>query len=501
MSLLLDALKNAERAKARNSNDQPKPPESKSLRFAAAADEPKSEFADPTELLSNATLELEVSKEQDIIIDAEDTCANIEATVKNTEEINKSEVKLDQISKLELVASRELEALKPVPQAMDFSAAQPLLNDPGADQVGMSRKPEVSEIKVETQSRAPTDIPVHDPLTLEPEIAAQARQILNAPSRLNKNRWLGFSLASVVILFCIGGYFFYLTTALPTPPNLAKLADAGAGIEANEVMNDAVGGHESGSTESGAGMEAVANPTPPLATKSKSPMPTGGKITPSDVSKKTTEEEVADDVQIVSQPIKIKKKRVPQSINKQLKKAYAALQSKHLERAKVHYGNVLQTSQNNVDALLGMGAIASRQRLPRVARDYFNKALQYDPSNVYAKSALSRLTREKNPSESESQLKSLIAENRTSAHLHFDLANLYAAQLRWSDAESAYFNAYNLDKSKPDYAYNLAISLDHLGKKRIARRFYETALHLAQDSPAHFDAPAVRQRLAQIHHI
>ncbi len=110
------------------------------------------------------------------------------------------------------------------------------------------------------------------------------------------------------------------------------------------------------------------------------------------------------------------------------------------------------------------------------------------------------MQRESDPLESESRLKTLIGENRNSAPLQFNLANLYAAQSRWSDAESAYFNAYNLDKSKPDYAYNLAISLDHLGKKGIARRFYETALHLAEDSPAHFDVPAVRQRLAQIRH-
>ena len=496
MSLLLDALKNAERAKARNSNDQTKPPESEALRFAIA-DEPESEFADPTELLSNAALELEVSKDQVIIEDEEDTDASAEFTAENPEKIDKSEVELDQISKLELVTSRELESVEPDPEVMGFSSAQPTTNDPTADQTEIGRKPNIPEVKVETSSGVPTDTPAHNTLTLEPENAAQARQILNAPSRLNKNRWLGLGLASVVLLFCVGGYFFYVTTALPTPPNFTQPADFNAGIETDEGIVDVSGGHASGPTESG--LEAVENSTPPSAVKTKSDRAAGGEMTSSDVSNKAIEMDVADDVQIISQPIKIKKTRVPQSINKQLKIAYVALQNKNLERAKIHYGKVLQTSRKNVDALLGMGAIASRQRLPNVARDYFNKALQYAPSNVYAKSALSRLQRESDPLESESRLKTLIDENRDSAHLHFNLANLYASQSRWSDAESAYFNAYNLDKSKPDYAYNLAISLDHLGKKGIARRFYETALHLAENSPAHFDLPAVRQRLAQIH--
>ncbi len=373
MSLLLDALKNAERAKARNSNDQPKPPESEALRFATA-DEPELEFADPTELLSSAALALEVSKDQAIIADEEDTSASFEATIEIPEEIDKSAVELDQPSKLELVTSRESESVESVPQTKELSSAQPTISDPTVDQVENSRKSEVSGAKVETQSKVPADIPAHNFLTLEPEKAAQARQILNAPSRLNKNRWLGLGLASVVLFFCVGGYFFYVTTALPTPPNFTPLADFDAGIEADEVIVDVSGGHASGPTESG--LETVENSTPPSAVKTKSDRAAGGEMTSSDVSNKAIEMDVADDVQIVSQPIKIKKTRVPQSINKQLKKAYAALQNKNLKRAKIHYGNVLRTSRKNVDALLGMGAIASRQRLPNVARDYFNKALQ-----------------------------------------------------------------------------------------------------------------------------
>ena len=41
------------------------------------------------------------------------------------------------------------------------------------------------------------------------------------------------------------------------------------------------------------------------------------------------------------------------------------------------------------------------------------------------------------------------------------LGNLYADQSQWAPAQQAYFQAHHLEPDNPDYAYNLAVGLDH----------------------------------------
>jgi hypothetical protein len=48
---------------------------------------------------------------------------------------------------------------------------------------------------------------------------------------------------------------------------------------------------------------------------------------------------------------------------------------------------------------------------------------------------------------------------------------------------------------EPRFAYNLAVTLDHLRKPSLARQYYEAALVLAQDSEAGFDASSARSRV------
>jgi Flp pilus assembly protein TadD len=75
---------------------------------------------------------------------------------------------------------------------------------------------------------------------------------------------------------------------------------------------------------------------------------------------------------------------------------------------------------------------------------------------------------------------------------------MYAAQQRWGEAQSAYFDAYRLETDNPDYAYNLAVSLDQLGKGGAAADYYRLALELAANNGAVFDQPSVRDRLLKL---
>jgi len=98
----------------------------------------------------------------------------------------------------------------------------------------------------------------------------------------------------------------------------------------------------------------------------------------------------------------------------------------------------------------------------------------------------------------ESRLKTLLREQGSSAALHFALGNLYAEQSRWGEAQQAYFNAYSLDSKNADLAFNLAVSLDHLGQGKLAAQHYQQSLQLDQSRSANFDRAKISQRIEDL---
>jgi uncharacterized protein HemY len=80
--------------------------------------------------------------------------------------------------------------------------------------------------------------------------------------------------------------------------------------------------------------------------------------------------------------------------------------------------------------------------------------------------------------------------------LHIALGNYYAERNQWSSAQQAYFDAYSLNASA-DNAFNLAVSLDHMGKPKLALPYYQRALELAS-SNSNIDKAALEARIAAI---
>ena len=66
------------------------------------------------------------------------------------------------------------------------------------------------------------------------------------------------------------------------------------------------------------------------------------------------------------------------------------------------------------------------------------------------------------PLAAESRLKTMLAAQPEASFLHFTLGNQYAAQGRWAEAQQAYFKAFASDPEHPDFAFNLAVSLDQM---------------------------------------
>lgn len=181
-----------------------------------------------------------------------------------------------------------------------------------------------------------------------------------------------------------------------------------------------------------------------------------------------------------------------------LMQAYEALQQGDLERARDLYQQVLLAEPRNVDALLGLGAIAWKEGRIEEAGQRYQRVLELEPRNPYAQAGLIAIIGGADPQASESRLRQLIARE-PSAFLYFTLGNLYADQGQWPGAEQAYFQAYQLQPDNPDYAFNLAVGLEHIGQIRPALDYYRKALDLSfRKGRANFDQNLVIQRVGQL---
>jgi Flp pilus assembly protein TadD len=178
--------------------------------------------------------------------------------------------------------------------------------------------------------------------------------------------------------------------------------------------------------------------------------------------------------------------------------AYQAYQRGDYVTATQNYRHVLSRDEHNRDALLGLAAIAQQMGQGDTAQNYYRELLQLDPRDPVAQAALANNLADRG--DTESHLKSLLAEQPRSGALNFALGNYYADQSDWSDAQSAYFNAHSLDPANAQYAFNLAVSLDHLGQQKLAAQFYQQALQLDVSGHSGFDRTLAQQRLNELTH-
>lgn len=178
--------------------------------------------------------------------------------------------------------------------------------------------------------------------------------------------------------------------------------------------------------------------------------------------------------------------------------AYQAVERGDLNRAESLYRGVLQADAQNVDAVLGLATIAARRGNAQQAIGFYEQALRLEPRNSAAQAGLIDIIGQADPQLSETRLKQLIARE-PSAFLYFSLGNLYARESAWPAAQSAYFQAYNLQPDNPDYAYNLAIGLEHLEQPKLALTYYRKALDLSfKKGHANFDQNRVIERVGQL---
>ena len=198
--------------------------------------------------------------------------------------------------------------------------------------------------------------------------------------------------------------------------------------------------------------------------------------------------------------IRIQRKQSVNEVPPLLAAAYQAYSAGDLGTARQQYLKQLQSDPLSKDALLGLAAIAVHMQRSGEAKGYYLRILELDPRDPSAIAGMTGLGQQINPSQSqtESRLKDLLTQQPDAASLHFTLGNHYASQSHWGEAQQAFFRAFSFDSTNADYAFNLAVSLDHLNQNKLAAEYYSRALALVSVRPVGFDKAQAAMRLKEL---
>jgi tetratricopeptide (TPR) repeat protein len=191
--------------------------------------------------------------------------------------------------------------------------------------------------------------------------------------------------------------------------------------------------------------------------------------------------------------------RVPAQVHPRVEAGYAAYLAGDLAAARSEYQQALREEAANRDALLGLAALDVRAGRYESAEALYLRVLQVDPRDPQAQAALIALrSGRSDPLATESRVKTLLAADPSAHALNFALGNQLAQQNRWAEAQQEYFKAYTAEPDNADFAYNLAVSLDHLRQPRQALDYYQRAIGLSEKRGASFDIGAARVRAAEL---
>ncbi|MGI9319679.1 MAG: tetratricopeptide repeat protein [bacterium] len=177
-----------------------------------------------------------------------------------------------------------------------------------------------------------------------------------------------------------------------------------------------------------------------------------------------------------------------------LREAYDAYKSGDHSLALSRYNQVLDEDPGNRNALLARAAINVQNGDSAAAIKDYQALLLANPTDSLAMASLITVANY-SPQDTESQLKLMIRTEPGSPHLNFVLANVYGAQNRWQEAQGHYFTALQSNPGDPNYAYNLAVSLEHISQPGSAITYYRRALENFDNGYATFSVDIVDQRL------
>lgn len=259
---------------------------------------------------------------------------------------------------------------------------------------------------------------------------------------------------------------------------------------------------------------AVAAPTAPDSTAAPAPPETPGPVASAPAETKPAEPAAVASLPVAAPPagakpavskpeakdpaIKVMPNRKSEpAVNATAVAAYQAFTTGDDAAAARLYRQLLQAEPRNLDALLGLAAISARRENTDDATHYYLRVLELEPKNSIAQAGLITLLGQADPVAAESRLKTLLAQQPEAAYLHAALGGVYAGQSQWPNAQQAYFQAFRLDAANAEYAFNLAVSLDQMGKTEHALDYYQRARELLQQGGA-IDRNQLNARIDQL---
>jgi tetratricopeptide (TPR) repeat protein len=190
----------------------------------------------------------------------------------------------------------------------------------------------------------------------------------------------------------------------------------------------------------------------------------------------------------------ITRRQLVATVDPEVMRGYTALQQNQFSQAREAYSQVLAKNATQRDALLGIAYAHHALGDTTQALSTLRRLIELYPRDSDASSAL-YLIGGGDPQAEESRFKQLLERGERPAILHYALGVLYFEQSRFGEAERSFSKAASMDPEQPDYAYNLALSLDRLGRIREAARQYVLALNLANQTSAIFSRDLARARL------
>ena len=340
---------------------------------------------------------------------------------------------------------------------------------------------------------------------------AAGRKVFEAKFKESNPRLPFYITVGVLAAFAIGtvGYFWYqlrppapLVNANPPPTNEKPVAIAQAAPVASATAPSNTPAIPGLPSQASAAPLAPAAPTPAPsapAPQAAQAQPAAAPAAPVEPALKPKAAPQARAV-IAKAPIETAKPRAAVAeVNPQVQAGYAAYSSGDLARAAQEYGEALREEPSNRDALLGMAAVDTRAGRFEAAEAVYLRLLQADPRDPHAQAGLLALRAGRlDPLAAESRVKTLLAAEPGAHVLNFALGNQLAQQERWAEAQQEYFKAFAAEPENADFAYNLAVSLDHMRQPKLALEYYQRAITLAVTHGASFDVAAARGRVAQL---
>lgn len=186
-------------------------------------------------------------------------------------------------------------------------------------------------------------------------------------------------------------------------------------------------------------------------------------------------------------------------ISESIRRGYEAYQAGDYAGAELAYRDALAEDPHQRDALLGAAAVAVQLNRQEEALRFYQQRLTRAPKDEYAQAGILALTTssDNNP-QFDSELNRLLREFPNAAHLHFLKGSLFAARQQWGAAQLAFFEAWQRDNKNPNYAFNLAVAMDHIQVPKEALHFYQQALLLSTGRQVGFSTAAVQQRVQEL---